>query len=265
MEKWGGCISPFLFYFLAEVRDMSEFQRERLPKHIAIIMDGNGRWAKSRGLPRTQGHIEGMRRAEEIITYANRLNIQAMTLFTFSTENWTRPKEEISMLMSLLANVLNQKAQKLKRDNVRFQVIGRRDKLPDKLIKAINEAKEITADCTGMVANLAFNYGSRAEILDAVRSIASDVKDNALDADAITEETISNKLYTHGLPDPDLLIRTSGEKRISNFLLWQLSYAEFYFTDKLWPDFHEADLEEALFDFQNRKRRFGDIKEKGES
>ena len=230
-----------------------------VPKHIAIIMDGNGRWAKSRNLSRTQGHTEGVKRVEEIVDVANHLGIKVLTLYTFSTENWDRPEHEVSFLMSMLTTVLSSKVRKLKAGNVKFQTIGRQDRIPEAVAQAIEKVKEETKDNTGLILNLAFNYGSRLEIVDAVKEVARGVKEGKVDPQQINEQMISQALYTKNLPDPDLLIRTSGEKRISNFLLWQLSYAEFYFTDKCWPDFTEEELKKAIADFQSRERRFGKV------
>jgi len=232
---------------------------KKLPNHIAIIMDGNGRWAKFHKMTRTQGHIAGVKRVEEIVDNACDLGIKVLTLFTFSTENWSRPESEVAMLMNTLVFVINRKIKKLKNKNIKFQIIGRIDRIPKSVLRTINKAITHTKGNTGLILNLAFNYGSRLEIVDAVRSISQDVKDGSLDVDAITEDTISQALYTKGLPDPDLLIRTSGELRISNFLLWQLSYAEFYFTDKLWPDFDKDEFNKALQDYQNRERRYGNL------
>ncbi len=231
----------------------------RVPQHIAIIMDGNGRWAKSRNLNRTQGHAEGIKRVEEIVNAASRRGVKVLTLFTFSTENWSRPEHEVNVLMGMLTHVLTSKIKKLQSDNIKFQMIGRRDRIPDSVQQAIQRMVEETKNSTGLILNMAFNYGSRLEIIDAVRKISSDVKAGKISSDDIDEKMIDRSLYTAGLPDPDLLIRTSGEKRISNFLLWQLSYAEFYFTEKNWPDFTEQEFEKALDDYQNRERRFGNV------
>lgn len=230
-----------------------------LPAHVAIIMDGNGRWAKQRHLPRTQGHIEGVKRVEEIADVANRMGIQVLTLYTFSTENWQRPKSEVSMLMNTLASVLSNKVKKLAQGNMRFQFIGQREGVPEPVLTSIDKATRLTQNNTGLILNMAFNYGSRLEILDAVRQLARRVASGELSPDQISEETMSQALYTRNLPDPDLLIRTSGEKRISNFLLWQLSYAELYFTDTHWPDFNEKEFLKAIADFQSRERRFGRV------
>ena len=230
-----------------------------LPQHVAIIMDGNGRWAKKRNLPRTRGHLEGVKRVEEIVRAASAIGIKVLTLFAFSTENWTRPEEEVSMLMRTLIAVLNKKIEKLNRANVRLQFIGKREGVAKIVLKTMDYATQLTKDNAGLVLNIAFNYGGRLEILDAVRKIASDVKKEKVKINHITEDLFSDSLYTSGLPDPDLLIRTSGEKRISNFLLWQLSYAELYFTDKFWPDFDKDEFKKAIADYKGRERRFGNI------
>jgi len=231
----------------------------KLPKHVAIIMDGNGRWAKGRHLPRTQGHLEGVKRAEEITKAAREFGIKVLTLYTFSTENWTRPSDEVGMLMRTFISVLNQKVKELNEAHIRLQFLGRRENIPKDVLKVMDQARAITKNNEEMVLNMAFNYGSRSEIVDAVTQIAHDVQEGRLKVGDIKEETISRALYTQGLPDPDLLIRTSGEKRISNFLLWQLSYAELYFTDKYWPDFHKEEFKKALMDYSERSRRYGNI------
>ena len=251
------------FYLLGD--SMDAIKSERLPKHVAIIMDGNGRWAKQRNLLRAKGHIEGVKRVEEITDYANDIGIKAMTLYTFSTENWNRPKTEVELLMRILKTVLERKINKLIDTNIKFRTIGRREKIPGTLISMIDNVIEKTKNNTGLIMNLAFNYGSRLEIIDAIKSIAQKVKSGTLQIEDIDEQTVSDHLYTKDLMDPDLLIRTSGEIRISNFLLWQLSYAEFYFSEKFWPDFTTAEFNKALVAFANRERRFGGIKEEAHS
>ncbi len=236
-----------------------EKESENLPKHIAFIMDGNGRWAKRLNLSRAQGHIEGVKRVEEIMDVAGEMGIKAITLFTFSTENWNRPQEEVSMLMSTLAAAFDRRIDKLKRDNIRFQMIGRRERIPKFLLQTMDKVAAETKNNTGLIMNLAFNYGSRLEITDAVQDIARHVQEGNLKIEDITEDTVSAALYTRDLPDPDLLIRTSGEKRMSNFLLWQLSYSELYFTDKLWPEFTGEEFRKAVIEYQQRERRFGNL------
>ena len=230
-----------------------------LPKHIAIIMDGNGRWAKKRNLPRTRGHLEGVKRVEEIIAAAHEKGIQVLTLYTFSTENWTRPPEEVSMLMRTLISALNRKIEKLNKKNIRLQFIGKKLGVPNIVLEAMEKAAQKTKHNTAMTVNVAFNYGGRQEIIEAIRKIAQQAKEEKIAVDEIDEDLFSEALYTRGLPDPDLLIRTSGEQRISNFLLWQLSYAEFYFTPKMWPEFNKKEFEKAVADFQGRERRYGSI------
>ena len=236
-----------------------ELDKDRIPAHVAIIMDGNGRWAEQQNLSRTQGHIAGVKRVEEIIDFANEIGIKAVTLYTFSSENWNRPSNEVSTIMNIVAAVLNRKLKKLKQDNFKFRMIGREEGLPENCLEAIKLVVDETQENTGVIINLAFNYGARIEILDAIKKIVRTVQDGKRTIDEIDEEAVNESLYTHGLPDPDLLIRTSGEKRISNFLLWQLSYAEFYFTEKFWPDFCIEEFKSALLDYQNRQRRFGNL------
>jgi undecaprenyl diphosphate synthase len=220
-------------------------------------MDGNGRWARERGLPKLAGHLEGTKRADEIVEAAADLGIKVLTLYTFSTENWKRPKEEIEGLFKLLERNLEEKEAKLNSKNVRFSVIGRIDGLPASTQASLKKVMDSTRKNTRITLNLALNYGSRLEIVDAVRQVAKDVLAGALSVDGIDEKAISSRLYTNALPDPDLLIRTSGEYRLSNFLLWQLSYSEIVVVKKLWPDFKGKDLEEAVADFQARDRRYG--------
>jgi len=235
---------------------------ERIPQHVAIIMDGNGRWAKARKLPRTQGHLEGVKRVEESIATAIRAGIKVLTIYAFSTENWNRPENEVSMLMHTLLAVLNQKVKKLHESGVCIKFIGRKQGVPDAILKGFDETTRLTKNNTRLTLIVAFNYGGRVEILDAVAKIAQDVKSDKVKVEEIDESLFSRYLYTNGLPDPDLLIRTSGEQRISNFLLWQLSYAEFYFTEKNWPDFNEEEFHNAIRSYQSRERRFGGLEAK---
>ena len=232
----------------------------KVPMHVAIIMDGNGRWAQARHLTRTQGHIEGVKRVEEITQAALKAGVKVLTLYAFSTENWSRPPDEVSMLMRTLVSALNQKAKELHVHGVRIRFIGRRQGVDDHVLAAIRSAETMTGADMAMTLNVAFNYGSRAEIADAVKGLAADVKAGRLGLEDISEETLGRYLYTVGQPDPDILIRTSGEQRISNFLLWQLSYAELYFTDKFWPEFTVQEFHKALAEFAGRQRRYGGVK-----
>ena len=249
---WGIVDPPFCLW-----KNMVDIDKKNIPKHIAFILDGNGRWAKQRGLSRSQGHIEGARRVEDVIEISNELGVKVITLFAFSTENWSRPETEVSLIMNLLSAVLDRKIKKLQEDNMQFRAIGGQSGLSALILDKINTAIEQTKNNTGLIINLAFNYGSRAEITDAVKEIAGEVSDGRRTIEQIDENCISQHLYTRDLPDPDLLIRTSGEQRISNFLLWQLSYAELYFTDVLWPDFTKEEFLKAIAVYQKRERRFG--------
>jgi undecaprenyl diphosphate synthase len=231
--------------------------KNNIPKHIAIIMDGNGRWAAQRGLPRTAGHRQGTKRVKEIIKAAAELAVEVLTLFAFSTENWSRPKTEVEVLMRYLSDFLDKEIKELQKNNIRFLVIGRDEPLPKYIQEKISRAEDETKANSGLVLVLALNYGARQEIVDAAKKIVQDVSSNSCTPADINEESFSRYLYTSGLPDPDLLIRTSGEMRISNFLLWQLSYAELYFPKKYWPDFKGEDLKKAIAVFQRRQRRFG--------
>jgi len=244
-----------------EERLLRELDADRLPQHIAIIMDGNGRWAKKRHLPRVTGHRAGVQSARNVIETCARLNISALTLYAFSMENWRRPKAEIDFLMRLLREYLRKELPVIHRNNIRLLVIGRTDQLPDAVRADIERASELTAGNTGMKLAVALNYGGRAELVDAFNRILDCLRKNGPANAAVDEDMISQNLYTAGLPDPDLLIRTSGEMRVSNFLLWQIAYAEIYVTETLWPDFTRAQLYEALLDFQKRERRYGGLKE----
>lgn len=228
-----------------------------IPKHIAIIMDGNGRWARSRGLPKVLGHMQGVGAVRRMVEACVKIGVKALTLYTFSTENWKRPKEEISALMKMLKEHIEKELPSLKKNNIRFNTIGEFDALPPEVRKVINLAKAETRDNSGLILTLALNYGSRIEILNAVKNIAIDVKSDKLRVEDIKEKLFEGYLYTKDLPEIDLLIRTSGEMRLSNFLLWQLSYSEIYVTKKLWPDFTKSDLEIAINEFSARQRRFG--------
>ncbi|GJM24530.1 MAG: isoprenyl transferase [Phycisphaerae bacterium] len=231
--------------------------QSQLPRHIAIIMDGNGRWAQSRGLPRIRGHEAGAKAVRKIVTRCARLGVEVLTLYSFSHENWNRPKEEVNFLMELYSQYLISERSEIVDNNIRFVHLGSREGLPDNVLKQMDITKDVSQKNTGLKLCLALNYGSRREIVSAVKSIATGVKDGALAVDDIGEDTISNALYSSGLPDPDLLIRTAGEKRISNFLLWQISYAEIFVSDVHWPDFDADHLDGAIRDFAGRERRFG--------
>ena len=228
-----------------------------VPRHVAIIMDGNGRWAKARRLPRIEGHRAGVESIRDTLRACNELHIPYLTLYAFSNENWQRPKDEVSFLMSLQSQYLDQELKDLNKNNIRFQVIGRIDMLPTEIQKKIERNIKETAGNTALVLTLALSYSGRLELVDAVKQIAQKVKEGKLDPKDITESVIEKNLYTAGLPDPDFLIRTSGEMRISNFLLWQMSYTEIYVTDVLWPDFRKQHFMEAIEDYQKRERRFG--------
>jgi undecaprenyl diphosphate synthase len=233
--------------------------KDRIPVHVAIIMDGNGRWAKQRGLPRTVGHHEGMKRVKEIVKVAHEMGIKVVTFFAFSSENWNRPKREINMLMRYLNHYLVKEIAELDKNNIRFRVIGRDEPLPESVVSKIRKAEQKTKENSDMTMALAINYGSKQEIMDGVKKIVRESLSGKVKDFELTEETFSRYLYTAGMPDPDLLIRTSGEMRLSNFLLWQLAYAEFYFTEKYWPDFGVADFKQAVEVYQNRERRFGSV------
>jgi len=241
-----------------EAHILKKLDWERLPRHIAVIMDGNGRWAQKRHLPRVAGHRAGTQSARTTIETCARLKVEALTLYAFSVENWRRPKAEIEFLMQLLREYLRKEMPLIQRNNIRMRFLGRPDELPDGVRKDTREAMEATAGNTGMVLSIALNYGGRAEIVDAMNAILAERNGNGAGT-AVTEEQLSRHLYTANLPDPDLLIRTSGEMRVSNFLLWQIAYAEIFVTETLWPDFNRARLLEALVDFQGRERRYGGI------
>ena len=234
-----------------------EFNKEYLPKHIAIIMDVNRRWAKSKGIKPTLGHKEGAKTLEKIVKYANRIGIRHLTVYAFSTENWKRAEEEVSALMLLLQTYLEDFAKRADTDNIKIKFLGDTDGLPKNLHKSIKNCIERTKNNTGITFNIALNYGGRLEIVRAVKAIARKVKDNKLNIEDINEEIISNELYTTGQPDPDLVIRTSGELRLSNFLPWQSVYSELLFIEKYWPDFSEEDLDNAIVEYQKRTRNFG--------
>lgn len=248
-----------LFKNIFKKKDMIKIDMDNLPVHIAIIMDGNGRWAKKRGLARNVGHREGSRTLKKVVTFCDEIGIKYLTVYAFSTENWKRPKKEVDSLMSLLLNYLRNAEKELGGRSIRIRVIGNIDKLPTEVQKEIERVRELTEKNTGLVLNIALNYGSRPEIVCAVKEIARDISEGKINIDEVDEKTVSEKLYTSDIPDPDLVIRSGGEKRISNFLLWQSAYAEFLFSDDLWPDFSQDHIINAIRDYQGRDRRYGGI------
>lgn len=232
-------------------------EKNKIPQHLAIIMDGNGRWAKKKGLPRSAGHREGAKAVKKVIASCLKYNIPALTLFAFSTENWKRPKNEINYLLKIFERVLNKEKANLIKNNIKINFIGRLNELPNSLNEKMNELSESTRKNNKLILNIAINYGGRAEITDAIKSITLKILDKKLNIEEINEDTIGNNLYTRDLPDPDLLIRTAGEMRISNFMIWQIAYTEFWVTSTLWPDFDENSLIEAIKNFQKRVRKYG--------
>jgi undecaprenyl diphosphate synthase len=263
-----GCARVSIYLILQKVRVqvkteaveedlLKQVDLSRLPKHIAIIMDGNGRWAKRRRLPRIAGHREGMRAVREAVEASSKLGVAFLTLYAFSVENWKRPHTEIKLLMSLLRQYLKREIRELNRQNIRLEVIGRIQELPQPVVEDLQNTLDQTRQNTGMRLVLALNYGARAELVDAVQAILAHSKQNG--TTIVDEAMLSEHLYTHGFPDPDLLIRTSGELRLSNFLLWQVAYAELWVTETLWPDFRQKDLFQAIIDFQKRERRYGGL------
>ncbi len=236
-----------------------KIDKTKLPSHVAMIMDGNGRWAKKRLMNRVKGHEKGSATVREIVRVTRELSIPFLTLYAFSTENWGRPKAEISALMSLLKKFITSEKDEMIKNNIRLNAIGQIDRLPREVADPLSEVMNITRDNDGLCLNLALSYGSRNEIETMVKSISGKVKIGEVDLDSINEEMISDHLFTTGMPDPDLMVRTSGEMRISNFLMWQLAYAEIYFTSTLWPDFGEVEYKKILLDYQNRERRFGKV------
>ena len=231
------------------------------PKHIAIIMDGNGRWAKAKGLPRTLGHKKGMDCVRSTVEACSEKNIEALTLFAFSTENWRRPEEEVGYLMTLFLSMMKSEVKKLHKNNVQLCIIGNRSRFSALLQKAMLGAEQLTKNNTGLCLNIAVNYGGRMDITEAARTLCHRVAKGELNPKDVTDEILQAELFLSNLPEPDLLIRTGGEKRISNFLLWQLAYGEFYFTDCHWPDFDKQELDKAIISFSSRQRRFGKISE----
>jgi len=242
-----------------ETELLDKLDSKRLPNHVAIIMDGNGRWAERRHLPRVAGHQRGVKAAREIIEACARLELPCLTLYAFSRENWTRPQAEVDFLMRLLREYLKRELPTIHKNNIRLSIIGRESDLPDAVRKDLDRATQLTSTNTGMNLVVALNYGARAEIVDAFNAMLQKARANGQSEFRADEEEIASHLYTAGLPDPDLLIRTSGEMRVSNFLLWQIAYAEIYVTETLWPDFSRARLLEALIDYQKRERRYGGL------
>jgi len=242
-----------------EKKLLARIDRSRLPLHIAIIMDGNGRWARRRGLPRTFGHRAGVESLRDVVKICVELGIKFLTVYAFSTENWKRPREEVNTLMNLLIEYLQREIDELHANGIRVNPIGKLEELPASAQKAVLMARERTRPNQGLTLNVALNYGSRSELVEAVRALAQEVRQGKLDPGEIDEKAIAGRLYTAGQPDPDLLIRPSGDCRVSNFLLWQLAYTEFWLTPVLWPDFRRIHLLQAIIDFQSRERRFGGL------
>ena len=243
---------------MANTIKAGEQERSGLPRHIAIILDGNGRWAKKRGLPRTAGHAVGAETFRKIATYCKNIGVEYLTVYAFSTENWNRPEEEVGTIMKLLGKYLNEAIDTMERDHIRMKIFGDIGRLPAELQKLVEKTDEISQRYEGFQANICLNYGGRDEIVNAARRYARDLAEGK--AAELTEESFSDYMYSAGIPDPDLLIRPGGEQRISNFLLWQCAYAEFYFTDVLWPDFSPEELDRAIAEFHRRDRRYGGVK-----
>jgi undecaprenyl diphosphate synthase len=236
-----------------------QLDRTKLPRHVAVIMDGNGRWAKQQGKPRVDGHRAGVLSVRAVVESAAEIGLQALTLYAFSSENWQRPALEIKALMTLLIEYLNREVEEMNANNIRLMTIGRTNELSEKVQRNLQKAIEATRDNTGLVLNLALNYGGQNEILDAVKKVVYDIQEKRLSPDELTSEVFARYLYTADLPELDFMIRTSGEMRVSNFLLWQLAYAELYVTPVLWPDFRKPQFYQAVLDFQHRARRFGNV------
>lgn len=246
--------------FFNRKKKKAEIDMSRLPVHIGVIMDGNGRWAKRRGLPRSAGHQAGADTLKKIVTECNKMGIKYITVYAFSTENWKRPKEEVDFLMNLLMSYLLDAERTLAGENVRIRAIGSRKELSPEMQEQIIKTEEFTSKNDGIVMNIALNYGGREELVRAVRNISEKVKKGELAKEDIDADTISRELYTSGQPDPDLIIRTSNEQRLSNFMMWQASYSELYYTETLWPDFSLSDLYDAILEYQKRDRRYGGVK-----
>ena len=244
---------------MANTIKAGEQERSGLPRHIAIILDGNGRWAKKRGLPRTAGHAVGAETFRKIATYCKNIGVEYLTVYAFSTENWKRPPEEVKTIMKLLKNYLQEAIDTMERDHIKMKVLGDVSELSEELREMVDRTNEISRGYEGFQANICLNYGGRAEIVNAARRYAEELAAGKADAE-LTEEMFASYLYSAGIPDPDLLIRPGGETRLSNFLLWQCAYSEFYFTDVLWPDFTSDELDKAIAEFKRRDRRFGKVK-----
>lgn len=243
---------------------IEQIDKSRLPRHVAVIMDGNGRWAKKRNLERSQGHVEGVNTVRKITEIASEIGVGYLTLYTFSTENWNRPKEEVDALMNLIVVAIERETPDLIKNNVRLTMIGDIERMPEFARKRLQKCMDDTSHCNGLVLNLALSYSSKWEILEAVKAIAEEVRDGKIAVEAIDDTLFGNHLTTRNIPDPDLLIRTAGDLRISNFLLWQIAYSELYFTDIYWPDFTKDDFCRAIIDYQSRERRFGKTSEQVE-
>lgn len=240
---------------------ITQISGKKLPAHVAIIMDGNGRWARQRGLDRSMGHMEGVKSVRRVTEIASDLGIKYLTLYTFSTENWNRPEEEVDALMHLIAIAIENETPDLIKNNVRLRLIGDMERVPDFALQKLNNCVKATAGCTGLSLVLAISYSSRWEIVEATKKIAKDVADGKMPIEKIDEKSFADNLSTTGIPDPDLLVRTGGEFRISNYLLWQIAYSELYFSEKFWPDFSKEDFCDAIIQFQSRERRFGKTSE----
>lgn len=245
--------------FFSRKKRLETIDMNNLPEHIGVIMDGNGRWAKKRGLPRSAGHQAGADTLKKIVTECNNIGIKYITVYAFSTENWKRPQEEVNFLMNLLLSYLRDSERTLAKENVVIRAIGGREELSEEIRTQIKKTEEFTKNNTGIVMNIALNYGSREELVRAAKKIAERVKKGEMEIGDITEDMISSELYTGGQPDPDLIIRTSNELRLSNFLMWQSAYSELYFTKTLWPDFSVSDLHSAILEYQSRNRRYGGV------
>ena len=243
---------------------IEQIDKSRLPRHVAVIMDGNGRWATKRNLERSQGHVEGVNTVRKITEIASEIGVGYLTLYTFSTENWNRPKEEVDALMNLIVVAIERETPDLIKNNVRLTMIGDIERMPEFARKRLQKCMDDTSHCNGLVLHLALSYSSKWEILEAVKAIAEEVRDGKIAVEAIDDTLFGNHLTTRNIPDPDLLIRTAGDLRISNFLLWQIAYSELYFTDIYWPDFTKDDFCRAIIDYQSRERRFGKTSEQVE-